>query len=828
MNRGVNNSVAFSAVALLIVGSIVSCDSSSGGAGGAGGAAVGKWEVSDMNACIASVSNAVLETYPGNSKSSADLYGGCSCEALQSIATAQEVLSNPYSKTKELFKNGELEKCVKESGVTAADWSLEQISAAKQTCSSAALSSYSSMSSSYAMVYCGCMVESAALRWPYNDYARNEVSYTEQMLADGTVPRCLDSASKFTGEKAPVKNGSSILSAPQAVVLYAPGPGSTRTRTFRMAVTGTDIQKYRVKIKRSSYVAFADCAVAMDYTEPREITVAIEHSSSGDYEFVSMCIVGMNSKGIWQSYNEASTYSWTFDQSPPSSPWGLTISVHDGNKAKLEWVQNGTGSGYLVTRRLNTGTTATNSTSFPGIQGAQYDVGEKLGLSDILYVGPNLSFLDNTVSVDTTYVYEVFSYDSVKNYSGSVAKSFTTTQWSSFTRVSAQDQPTSLPKVALDGLGNAIVVWQQTVDGVVRGFYARYEPSGGWSQPAILDEGSGAVDSLQVFLDDAGKGFAIWREGATVCCSSDKKVYTKRYDGGWQGATLLDSKGSKPKGSISSLGHFAVLWHKSDTNQLWANIYIEGTGWSTSRSFGTYNGYTGAEIAINSSGKTLLAWGVTENGTKKIKYKGFNPAAGWTWSTDFYAEFCPSCEFPSVDIDDYDRMALAYRDGASSMKVATGAFVPNLQWGPGTSLAFQTLGGASNLFNKSVRFTSAGDILVAYFDNATGDIDNVRAHLVGGTNKVVSNLVYASTKYAAQDVQLKLNASDDGILAFTDWGAGVSTFKYLKATKKFLYLGAITIWGTYDTYDMAINSAGKAVIVGAGSDGAVNAAWLSN
>jgi hypothetical protein len=81
---------------------------------------------------------------------------------------------------------------------TPQPWTLEQINSARQSCyrslSIEDLGAGRNTPTSVKEYYCVCVVEEVTKRWGFEDFIRNQTTYTDQLTKDGVQQNCADKA----------------------------------------------------------------------------------------------------------------------------------------------------------------------------------------------------------------------------------------------------------------------------------------------------------------------------------------------------------------------------------------------------------------------------------------------------------------------------------------------------------------------------------------------------------------------------------------------------------------------------------------------------------
>jgi hypothetical protein len=178
----------------------------------------------------------------------------------------------------------------------------------------------------------------------------------------------------------------------------------------------------------------------------------------------------------------------------------------------------------------------------------------------------------------------------------------------------------SSPRVAANGSGYA-VAYKEGDD-----LYARIHDGTDWGAPALLELGTAAPQlALAGSLASNGTGYAVvWNQ-------SDG-VFANVYSGGaWGGATLLESmSGAGSRAVVASNGSgYAVAWHQSDgaVTRIYGAVH-DGTAWGAAAPLEAGAGAaTDARIASDGDGYAVV-W-VQHDGTVNSVYANVFAAGAW-------------------------------------------------------------------------------------------------------------------------------------------------------------------------------------------------------
>lgn len=169
------------------------------------------------------------------------------------------------------------------------------------------------------------------------------------------------------------------------------------------------------------------------------------------------------------------------------------------------------------------------------------------------------------------------------------------------------------PQVAVDGSGNAMVVWRQ-YDGTHRSVWAnRYEVGSGWETATPIEAFNGNTTYPQIAMDAAGNAIAVWGQWD----DGPNSIWSNRYvvGEGWGVPTLIetdDGEAHYPQIAIDSFGNAIAVWPQHDGTKysIWANRYVAGNGWGTATLIETNNSVSAAEpqVAVTASGDAIAVW----------------------------------------------------------------------------------------------------------------------------------------------------------------------------------------------------------------------------
>ena len=159
---------------------------------------------------------------------------------------------------------------------------------------------------------------------------------------------------------------------------------------------------------------------------------------------------------------------------------------------------------------------------------------------------------------------------------------FAGSSWSTPARVQSSTQRGAAfvqeekPSVALDGNGNAVVVWREFDAAGVSSIWARRYAAGVGGTAGRIDDSSTYTTGgfVQIAMDAAGNAMAVWNQGrytwANRCAAGS----------GWAGATQIDSTAAgggsvAPQVAVDGSGNAIAVWPQYGVSRadIWVNVF---------------------------------------------------------------------------------------------------------------------------------------------------------------------------------------------------------------------------------------------------------------
>ena len=184
--------------------------------------------------------------------------------------------------------------------------------------------------------------------------------------------------------------------------------------------------------------------------------------------------------------------------------------------------------------------------------------------------------------------------------------------WSTAELIETTTGQANYPKVAIDNAGNALAVWQQS-DGANRHIWAnRYAAGTGWAVAELIEtEPDEDAIAPQIAMNGAGDALVVWEQNSS---SPYWDAWANHYTvgAGWGTAELIESNNSvlgTSEIAIDGAGNGLAVWTQlaGGGGNIWANRYTTSMGWGTAETIAS-DGGSHPEIAIDGKGNALAVW----------------------------------------------------------------------------------------------------------------------------------------------------------------------------------------------------------------------------
>ncbi|MFN0304039.1 MAG: Ig-like domain-containing protein [Burkholderiales bacterium] len=244
------------------------------------------------------------------------------------------------------------------------------------------------------------------------------------------------------------------------------------------------------------------------------------------------------------------------------------------------------------------------------------------------------------------------------------------------------------PKIAIDGNGNATVVWYQS-DGARANIWSnRYSANNGWGSAQLIEsDNAGSALNPEVAVDVNGNAMAVWQQSD----GTRDNIWANRSSAGiWGAAVQIETDNAdnarNPRIALDANGNAIAVWFQSDglRTNISANRYVAGSGWGTAQLIETDNAGPAEypRIAFDINANATVVWHQSDGTRINVMANRYTSGSGWGMAQLIETDDAGSAGFPRVAADaNGNVIAIWQQSDAVRTNIWTNRYVAGTGWG---------------------------------------------------------------------------------------------------------------------------------------------------
>ncbi len=207
--------------------------------------------------------------------------------------------------------------------------------------------------------------------------------------------------------------------------------------------------------------------------------------------------------------------------------------------------------------------------------------------------------------------------------------------WSRPSQIDAPPGDSGNVQLASAENGNAVAVWEQNQPGRVKAIFAnQFAPGKGWGRARLIGDGREEAIKPRVAQDGEGNAIAVWEQEV----HGEESVWANRFTvgEGWERPLIIEQahhEGYAPEIAIHSSGNAIAVWTREVSGRefVWAALYTVGLGWQPPQRIQTVDAEYAylPNVAFNRAGDALAAWYQIDAVHNNVWVSRYSRDKGW-------------------------------------------------------------------------------------------------------------------------------------------------------------------------------------------------------
>ena len=537
--------------------------------------------------------------------------------------------------------------------------------------------------------------------------------------------------------------------------------------------------------------------------------------------------IGLDERGnaiaVWSTYNGTVGDIWA-NRYAAGAGWGPAgkIEVAVGATNSPQIAMDLSGNAIAVWTQKD-GTNNYNTWANRFVAGSGWGPAERIETDDLWSSGGPRIAMDGSGNAMVVWSYE--RYVGTRFNYGTWARRYVAgSGWDPAVRVDVDDAgyAGTQPQISVDGSGNAVAVWQRSNGTRVDVWANRYVANGSWGTATLIEtDNAGDVRYPQVAVDGSGNAVAVWSQSD----GTRNNTWANRYvaGGSWGTATLVEADNAgpayPPQVAVDGAGNAIAVWSQSDgtRNNTVANRYVAGRDWGTSCLLESDN--TGSallpQVVVDGTGNAMAVWKQSDGVRYNIWANRYGAIGGWGAAGLIETENIGDADAPQVAVDGSGNATAVWQQRGSAGGDDLWANRYVAGGSWGTTAVKIETNNEGNALSPQVAVDGSGNAIAVWQNGSVAMWAN--RYVSGGAWGPVEEQISTTVEFVSEnEAQVAMDGSGNAIAVWNHWDP-TSRINNIVANRYVVNVG----WG--DPILIESNDAGEAVSPQVAVDGSGNA-----
>ena len=332
--------------------------------------------------------------------------------------------------------------------------------------------------------------------------------------------------------------------------------------------------------------------------------------------------------------------------------------------------------------------------------------------------------------------------------------------------------------VAVDGSGNAVVVWWSNRNGNADIYAQKLDGTGNrlWGADVRVNSDGGAMfqGSPAVAVDGSGNAVVVWQDDR----NGGSDIYAQKLDGSgnkpWAADVRVNSDDGtvqQPAVAVDGSRKAVVVWqdYRSGNSDIYAQE-LDGSGnklWAADERINSDSGTTyqgGSAVAVDGSGNAVVVWRDDRNGNSDIYAQKLDGSGDKLWAVDKRINSdggTADQDYLTVAVDGSGNPIVVWQDDRNSNNDIYAQRLDgsgNKLWGP--DVRVNSDGGTAGQYDPTVAVDGSGKAVIVWQDYRNGNPDIYAQEVDGSGTRVWATDVHVSSDNWTAGQQVAAVAAD--------------------------------------------------------------------